>query len=100
MNITKIAGIVLAVLFLLVLVFAATFDIGKYKGLIENKARTATGRTVSIGDIRLAASLTPTITLLDVKVANAPWGTRAEMVTIKRVDIAAELLPLLHGQVK
>jgi hypothetical protein len=100
MKIAKIAGIVVAVLFLLVLVFAATFDIGKYKSVIETKAKDATGRTVSIGDIRLAASLTPTITLLDVKVANAPWGTRAEMATIKRVDVAAELLPLLHGQVK
>ena len=100
MKIAKIAGIVVAALFLLVLVFAATFDIGKYKGTIEAKAKEATGRTVSIGDIRLAASLTPTITLLDVKVSNAPWGTRPEMATIKRVDVAAELLPLLHGQVK
>ena len=100
MKIAKIAGIVAAVLFLVVLIFAATFDIGKYKTTIESEAKEATGRTVSIGDIRLAASLTPTMTLLDVKVSNAPWGTRPQMATIKRVDVAAELLPLLRGQVR
>jgi uncharacterized protein involved in outer membrane biogenesis len=98
MKIAKITGFVLLALILVILAFAATFDVGKYKAAIEAKAKDATGRTVTIGDIRLAASLTPTVTLTDVSVANAPWGTRPQMAVIKRLDVHAELLPLLTGR--
>ncbi len=72
----KIAGIVVAVLAVGLVVFIATFDVAKYKGTILEQAKAATGRDVTFADIKMTPSLTPAITLTDVKVANAPWGTR------------------------
>jgi hypothetical protein len=99
MRALKIAGGVIAVLVVALIIFIATFDVSKYKGTIEAEAKAATGREVTIGDIRMAPSLTPAVTLSDFKIANAPWGTRPEMLTAKRVVVHTRLLPLLFGNV-
>lgn len=99
MKLAKIAGIVVAVLVVVFVIFIATFDIGKYKSVIQDQAKAATGREVVIGDIRMSASLTPAVTLIDVTVANAPWGTRPQMVILKSAVAHLELIPLISGRV-
>ncbi|MBX7199819.1 MAG: AsmA family protein [Rhodospirillaceae bacterium] len=99
MKIAKIAGIVIAVLVVVLAIFIATFDIGKYKGLIQDQAKAATGRDVAIGDIKMAFSLTPAVTLSDVTLANAPWGSRPQMVVLKSAEAHLSLIPLLSGKI-
>ncbi len=99
MKIAKIAGIVVAVLVAVLVLFIATFDIGKYKGVIQDQAKAATGREVVIGDIKMAFSLTPAVTLTNVTVANAPWGSRPQMVVLKSAAAHLALIPLLSGTV-
>ena len=99
MKALKIALGVVAVLAIGLVVFLATFDIGKYKGLIQDQAKAATGRELVIGGIHMAISLTPTVVLDDVTFSNAPWGSRPQMVTVKRIEATASLLPLLSGKV-
>ena len=95
----KIVAAVVAVLVIGFVAFVLTFDIGKYKGAIEAQAKAATGREVAIGSIRMGLSLTPTIVLTDVSVANAPGGSRPQMIIMKSVSAQVELLPLLSNQV-
>jgi uncharacterized protein involved in outer membrane biogenesis len=99
MKALKIVGAIVVVLVLGAVAFAMTFDIAKYKGVIQDQAKAATGRDVTIGDIRLGLSLTPTVVLTDVSIGNAPWGSRPQMVGVKSLEVKAELLPLLSRRV-
>ena len=60
----------------------------------------ATGRKFSLGDVGLALSLRPTLALTDIALANAPGGSRAEMLTAGRVEVQLALLPLLSRRVE
>jgi uncharacterized protein involved in outer membrane biogenesis len=99
MKALKIIAALIAVLILGGLIVLATFDVDQYKGQIEAQAKAATGREVTIGDIDLSVSLTPAIVLTDVKVANAAWGSRPEMVILPRIEVHTELIPLLLGTI-
>src|SRR5690606_785900 len=59
----------------------------------------ATGREVSIGEIELALSLSPAIVVHDVKVGNAAWGSRPEVVDAERVPAHTLLGPISFGVV-
>ena len=100
MKALKIGAVVVAVLIAGLVIFLVTFDIGRYQGVIEEQAKAATGREITIGGLHLAVSLLPTVVVEDVVIANAEWGTRPQMVTIKRVEAQAALLPLLTGSIE
>ncbi len=99
MKALKIAGGVVVLIVVGVFVFLATFDVNQYRGLIQDQAKAATGREVSIGEISLSVSLTPAIVVHDVKLGNAPWGSRPEMVIVERVAAHTDLIPLIFGTV-
>ncbi len=82
----------------LVVLFSA--DPNDYRGVFESTLQSATGRDVSIGSIEFAVSLSPTIVLEDVTLANAEWGSRRQMVAADRVEVQMALLPLLRGELK
>ncbi len=99
MKILKIAAVVLIVIVVGIAAVLMTFNVDEYKGVIEEQAKAATGREVTIGDIDLAVSLTPAIVLKDVTLANAAWGSRPQMVILPRVEVHTQLIPLLFGAV-
>ncbi len=99
MKALKIVGGIVVLVIVGVVIFAMTFDIAKYKGTIEAQTKAATGRDITIGDIRMGISLTPTIVLTDVVLGNAPWGSRPQMMIVKKLEAKVELLPLLSNQV-
>jgi uncharacterized protein involved in outer membrane biogenesis len=76
-------------------------DVNQYRGVIEREAKAATGRDLTIGGpMELSISLSPAVVLENVAFANADWGSRAEMVTARRLEAQVELLPLLSGEIK
>lgn len=57
----------------------------------------ATGRRLTLsGPLRIRLSLVPAVTLEGVALSNAPGGSRAEMLTARRVEVELALLPLLQ----
>ena len=80
----------------LVVLFSA--DPNDYRGVFESTLQSATGRDVTIGRIEFAVSLSPTIVLEDVTLANAAWGSRPQMVAADRVEVQLALLPLVRGE--
>lgn len=99
--------ILIGVVVLLVLVigggiaFLKSFDVNQYRGLITEQAKKATGRDLTLGgDLKLEISLTPSVVVENVAFANAAWGSRKEMVKLKRLEAQVELLPLISKQVK
>jgi uncharacterized protein involved in outer membrane biogenesis len=76
-------------------------DFNQYKGLIAEKVKEATGRDLTLaGDVQLVISLSPALAVNDVTFSNAPWGSRPELVKLKRMEAEVRLLPLLSGNVE
>ena len=79
-------------------VLLETFDFDQYRPLIAAEVKAATGRDLEIaGKFHLALSLTPTVSVSDVRFANAPWGSRPDMARLDRLEAEIKLLPLLSG---
>ncbi len=78
-----------------------SMDFNQYRGLIAEQVKAATGRDLTIaGDLSLDISLNPAVAVEEVTFANAPWGSRPEMATLRRLEAEVELLPLLMGDVR
>ncbi|MEO3431460.1 AsmA family protein [Pelagibius sp. CAU 1746] len=97
-----LAGLVAFTVAVLVAGYAiiASLDVQQVADFARTEVKAATGRDLAIdGPVALRVSLVPSIDLQDVRFANAPWGSRPDMVTFKRLEIEVELLPLLFGDV-
>ena len=103
----RIKTILIAILALLIvlpgaaILYVMSIDYNQYKGLIASEVERATGRKLTItGKVALALSLTPTLTIKDLSLANIPGGSRPQMIVLKRLEVQMQLLPLLSRQVK
>ena len=69
-----------------------------YSLLIAQQVAEATGRALVIkGDLDIRLSFRPVFVMRNVTFANAPWGFRRNMITVKECEIQIALLPLLSG---
>ncbi|MBL6930722.1 MAG: AsmA family protein [Rhodospirillales bacterium] len=94
-------GVLVIALIIAGVAIIKTIDFNQYKGLIAEQAKAATGRDLTIaGDLDLAISLTPRISVDGVSFANAPWGSSPNMISIKHFAAEMSLMPLLSGEIK
>jgi AsmA family protein len=78
-----------------------SIDFNAYRSTIAAQVKQTTGRDLTIaGDLKVGISLTPTVAVDNVTLANAAWGSRPEMVTVKRFEAEMELLPLISGDIR
>ncbi len=72
------------------------------KGFVEQQAKAATGRDLTIGgDFNLdLITGTPSVAMENVAFANASWGSRPEMAKLRRFSAEVELIPLLSGNLE
>ncbi|MFQ5719542.1 MAG: AsmA family protein [Acidobacteriota bacterium] len=93
------AGIVLLAL-VVVLILPAVIDVNRYHDTIESAATGALGRPVRLG--RLHLSLFPRIALtVDAPaLAATPAEGGGDLVSARRVEVGARLLPLLRGRLE
>jgi len=90
-----LAGAIVAVYAVL-----ASYDFDDLRGVIEAQAKDATGRTLRIaGPMNLDVSLAPTLTIEKVTFGNSDWGTWPELLSVRRLEVEVELLPLLTGNI-
>jgi uncharacterized protein involved in outer membrane biogenesis len=80
--------------------FLRTRDFNRYKDVIANALKDATGRELSLeGDVDLKISFWPALVVTNVALANTPWGSQPEMIRIHRIEARVSLLRLLMGNV-
>lgn len=78
-----------------------SLDFNAYRGTIAAEVEKAIGRKLTIaGDLELGISFKPSLVVEGVSLANAPWGSRPQMVTARRLAAEVELWPLLSGDVR
>ena len=98
-----LGGIVIGLVALVVagVAILKSLDFNDYKGIIAEEVKAATGRELAIaGTLELDISLNPALMVEGLSFANAAWGSRPEMVRLKRLEAEVELLPLLTGDVR
>jgi AsmA family protein len=90
---------IVAALGVAVALFVALFDWNWLKAPVERRVQAATGRTFAIGgELDVDLGLKPRISANDVRLGNAPWSTRGDMVRAERIEFRLALLPLLRGR--
>lgn len=103
MRLRPIAIAIISLLLVLVLMvgagvlWAMTLD---YRSLAERKGSEALGRNVTIGALKIGWGDPLSIEIRDLRIANAPWGTRAEMVSIEHIYAQVDVRPLLKGTIR
>lgn len=99
-SILKWTGIAAAILVVAIVVVVAFFDWNSLKDFVSDQVSEATGRPLAIqGDLEVDLSLTPRITAHQIRLANAPWGSKPEMLDVERLEFSLQLLELLRGRV-
>ncbi len=82
-------------------VVRTAFNEGAVRLRAQDAVRRATGRELTIlGPVRLAWSLTPTIAMEDVSLANPPGLSRPAMLHVARAEARLALWPLLSRRVE
>jgi uncharacterized protein involved in outer membrane biogenesis len=95
-----IGGLLIAVVVAGVAILSS-LDFNEYKGLIAEKAKEATGRTLTIdGNLDLEISFSPKIAVDGVTFENAEWGSEPAMMTLDTFKAEVELLPLLSSEIR
>jgi hypothetical protein len=93
-----VAG-VLALGVVALVVAVATLDFGRFREPLAAQVARATGRALVFeGEVSLRLFPRPSLSVRDVALANAPWGTRPHMLRIGRLEAELELRPLLFDR--
>jgi AsmA family protein len=96
-----VGGSLIVVLVVAAVVVLKSIDVNKYKPLIAEQAKAATGRDLTIrGNLALNLGFSPALVVKDVAFANAPWGSRPEMVKVGQLEVEVALLPLIFRQIQ
>ena len=100
-RVIKWAGILIASVIVAAISILLTIDVDDYRDDLVAGFKDFTGRDLSIGgEIDLSLSFSPTVVVEDITVANTVWGSRPEMVTIRRAEARVELAPLIMGEIR
>ncbi len=97
-------GIIILGAFLLLLVigggiFMATFDANQYRTLISEQVKQQTGRDFTLGDIKPSIFPWLGIELQQVSLSNADGFKAQKMMSMQRLDVRVELIPLLQQKI-
>lgn len=84
----------------LIIGYANLSDLEGWKKDMQERLSTVSGRQLSIdGPIDFEVSFPPRIIANGVRIQNAPWGSRPDMLTAKQLIAEVDFLPLLFGEV-
>lgn len=67
------------------------------KELLDKVLQSYAGRIHIDGKVELQATFPPSVTIENVRIKNAKWATRPDMMTEQKIVAEIDLLPLLTG---
>ncbi len=95
----SLAGLLTLALIALV-VATLVIDPDTYRPAVQRQLSEALGRNVSIERLSVGRSLRPTIAVKGLRIANAPWATQPNLVSVNSASVRLDLVPLIHGEVE
>ena len=82
------AVLVLVVLIVALYAFLSLYDFNKFKPMIANAVKDATGRELTIaGDIDFELGIRPILTVEEISFQNALWSSTPDLAKIKRMEV-------------
>src|SRR5574337_1799488 len=91
------AGALVVLILVAAAIAVATIDPRVLMAPVLARVEAMTGRAVTVaGPVRLHLSLTPSIVLENLRVANAPWGSAKNLLEAGKVEARVALLPLVR----
>ena len=93
-------GMLLVALAATVIAIVNSTDFNGYKDWVAAQVKAATGRDLVLaGNVEVALSLTPKVSVNQVTFRNAEWGSEPAMLRFDKLTAEIELLPLLSDQI-
>lgn len=84
----------------MIIAYANLRDVEGWKQDVSDRMMSIAGRRLIFnGDIDFKFSFPPKIIARDVRIENASWGTRGDMLTVNTLIAEVDFLPLLVGDV-
>lgn len=93
----KIAGIVLAVLVVLLIALPFLINVNSFRPKIESELSDALGRQVTVGNLSLSL-LTGSVGADNIAIADDPKFSKSPFVTAKSLKVGVEMLPLIFSK--
>lgn len=93
----KIAGIVVAVIVVILIALPLFININSFKPKIESELSNALGRPVTLGDLSLSI-LSGSVTVKNVSIADDPAFSQSPFITAKSLKVGVELMPLIFSK--
>jgi AsmA protein len=93
----KIAGIVVAVLIVIVIVIPLFIDANAFRPKLESELTTALGRPAKVGNLSLSLFLGG-VTADNISIADDPAFSKTPFVQAKSLKVGVELLPLIFSK--
>jgi AsmA protein len=93
----KIVAIVVGVLIVLVLVAPFLIPVNQFRGTIEQKASTALGRKVEVGNLSLSL-FSGGLGADNLSIADDPKFSTSPFLTAKSVKVGVEMMPLIFSK--
>jgi uncharacterized protein involved in outer membrane biogenesis len=98
------AGVLIAIVAALavaVYVALSQLDLDTYRETFQARVEAATGRELIIdGPMDLNMDFTPSVTVENVRFANADWSRQDHMASVRRFELELALWPLVTGEVR
>jgi AsmA protein len=99
-KIAIVLGTLIAVAIAAVGIFAATFNVNKYRPTIQSELQRRLGRAVTVGEMHLGV-FPPRFRVQDLAIADdSRFSPDAPFVKAQELDVSVKLLPLIHKQVE
>jgi uncharacterized protein involved in outer membrane biogenesis len=99
--VTGIIAAVAAALLTIAAIIFYSYDYNRFKPAIGRAVENSFGRRLTLsGDIRIKLGFPPVLEARDGALQNAAWGSRPDMLSVKRLEARVDLLPLLNGIVR
>ncbi len=93
------ASLLIVVLIVALYAFLALYDFNKFKPMIAQAVKDATGRELTItGNIEFELGIRPTLVVEDVSFQNASWSSTPDLARVKRLEVQIAVLPLIIGK--
>ena len=93
----KIAGIVIAVIIVLLLIIPLFVNADSFRPLIQSKAQEALGRNVQIGKLGLSL-FSGSLSADGITIADDPKFSNQPFLTAKSLDVSVDVMPLIFSR--
>jgi AsmA protein len=94
-----VAGTLCAVVLAAALILPLLIDVNRYKPVITEQIRAATGRSVDLGTMSLAVLPSPSLSVGPLRVSDSALYPARDALSAETLSIRVGLLPLLRGRV-